>query len=658
MEDEGLGILGHDNDWESREESDEASTTASGTPPAFNPFALLHYKGDLLYSLALSKTTPCFARYSLSIFMLLAHAMFMYGQVFPMWRLYYHVDANITLTADSLESEALFSALGLENPLHVYANEGKDLDTFTYGFAVKQLWEAKNLHQEFGPKFAAVVLVLFSGIWPHIKLLLLHNYWLVPHSEVVRTTSFYWLSTFGKWSLADVFVVCVMIGVINLDLSLDPDKVVHSLRGEIPRTVEILKENISLKQAQHIVCEKALKYQCDSWFDIKCEACRSAVRVAYKNPSILESVADDMLRGIKTNGHGSLQLRIAGLSGIYIFCIAVVISLLLSFVIDTFNHRAKARNARRRRGRAPRGTLGVTGSPGTVCLENSESGLSLSNLQEAPMFSTHGSSTSLLTLKDEPGPVLLTRRVSRRVWSRRSYFYLCALAFLALGFVLWGILTNSMERRVLGSLPELANILLGVEWARGYSLWDLTGVVGASGGFDLILMGTFALFCVVGPILRAIVCIIYLIFPASKQQHKRSMVIIDLLGSFCAWEVFLVALFLVDMEMPPITSTIVTDSDTPICGVLRRAGLEVFCFKVEFDILTQFIIVVMAGSLLMFVATLAVKLGFKGLDPYHDGDLGGPYCCEACPPLLIDFNRDVRLDSMTAESQPLLNHPA
>merc|ERR1712159_549351 len=103
-----------------------------------------------------------------------------------------------------------------------------------------------------------------------------------------------------------------------------------------------------------------------------------------------------------------------------------------------------------------------------------------------------------------------------------------------------------MRREVLGSLPELANKILGIDWVKSYSMWSLTKVVGAAGGPDFLLMGTFAIFCVIGPVLRSFLLILNLLIPMDKTWHKRFLTMIDVLGMFSAWEVFFVALFLVD----------------------------------------------------------------------------------------------------------------
>ena len=66
---------------------------------------------------------------------------------------------------------------------------------------------------------AAVALVVFSFIWPHIKLLLMHVLFYVPMRAGARANGNFWLAFFGKWTLTDVLVMCLCIGLMQLTLA-------------------------------------------------------------------------------------------------------------------------------------------------------------------------------------------------------------------------------------------------------------------------------------------------------------------------------------------------------------------------------------------------------------------------------------------------------
>jgi hypothetical protein len=82
-------------------------------------------------------------------------------------------------------------------------------------FAVKE--EAKGLGSNaLLPRLVAWILILFSGTWPHLKLLLLHSKLLLSTNMKRRKYVLNILSVLWRWNLADVFVVCVMDGVLNV----------------------------------------------------------------------------------------------------------------------------------------------------------------------------------------------------------------------------------------------------------------------------------------------------------------------------------------------------------------------------------------------------------------------------------------------------------
>ena len=64
---------------------------------------------------------------------------------------------------------------------------------------------------------------------PHVKLFLLHLFFYLPLRPAFRRNGNYWLAFFGKWTLADVLVMCVLVGLLNLTASLDLPEVWRQL---------------------------------------------------------------------------------------------------------------------------------------------------------------------------------------------------------------------------------------------------------------------------------------------------------------------------------------------------------------------------------------------------------------------------------------------
>mmetsp|Transcript_29279 Transcript_29279/g.82602 ORF Transcript_29279/g.82602 Transcript_29279/m.82602 type:complete len:603 (-) Transcript_29279:338-2146(-) len=67
------------------------------------------------------------------------------------------------------------------------------------------------------------VLFLFSGVWPHVKLLLMLACWFVPLPHRRRQIILYWADSFGKFSFADPLVVVMLMVAFNTGVTLTQD---------------------------------------------------------------------------------------------------------------------------------------------------------------------------------------------------------------------------------------------------------------------------------------------------------------------------------------------------------------------------------------------------------------------------------------------------
>ncbi len=83
----------------------------------------------------------------------------------------------------------------------------------TYGKSIADAWKG-------GAKFLAVVIVLFSGIWPYIKNVILVIVWYMPMTIKIQTSILLWLSRLSKYTLVDVFAVIGVIVGVQLQLNL------------------------------------------------------------------------------------------------------------------------------------------------------------------------------------------------------------------------------------------------------------------------------------------------------------------------------------------------------------------------------------------------------------------------------------------------------
>mmetsp|Transcript_25141 Transcript_25141/g.37153 ORF Transcript_25141/g.37153 Transcript_25141/m.37153 type:complete len:605 (+) Transcript_25141:126-1940(+) len=83
----------------------------------------------------------------------------------------------------------------------------------TFIGSVRDTWEADV-------KLLSIIIVVFSGIWPYAKNLILILVWYVPMSNRMRSSVLLWLTRLSKYTLVDVFAVIILIVATQLDLNV------------------------------------------------------------------------------------------------------------------------------------------------------------------------------------------------------------------------------------------------------------------------------------------------------------------------------------------------------------------------------------------------------------------------------------------------------
>ena len=83
------------------------------------------------------------------------------------------------------------------------------------------------------------ILLFFSGIWPHLKLLCVHALWYVPCDSKYRSSVLWWLDYFGKFSMADVFITLCMISYLRLSAEvISSSQVAENVFDGLPLFIE------------------------------------------------------------------------------------------------------------------------------------------------------------------------------------------------------------------------------------------------------------------------------------------------------------------------------------------------------------------------------------------------------------------------------------
>lgn len=570
--------------------------------------------GRHVTALAWSPTTSVLARVLIPLLIAGTHGLFWYGQTANMWQLtaVWKVDVRYDATHSTKARLALEALHVPTSDTYTLYEPHRDVQTFTYVYAIQELWRAQNLPDTpvLWPRIAAGGLVLFSGLWPHLKLgMLLLTWWFAKH-PVRRRRALSSLSILGKWSLVDVLVVCVMVGVLNLQWDFTAVNVMQGVKDNLPLLVSLVQ---SLYNAEQI-CSAALPFSCASpskaTHIFECRVCKSTVNTVYDHPDSARMI----LNGIDTEGGGRGQLSVVGLEGIYAFCGAVILSILLSLAVDWYDHKSRMlleqeSRARLRTASNEEHSEEVVVAPeisGTLSIEEGDTlPPSLDNSLHQLLLADNGMRNrdfrSVADMDYDRRILIESQQTGNMVWQAVS-------AVTALS-VLVAAACITMERRVYGALPDLLHNILGVVWTKQYSFWLLGWTTGLAGGWDVMLMSTFFLFIVIGPIVRSVLC-----YRASRlcetttmsplavaimNQKKRNLSTwIDFIGAFCAWEVFTVAVFMVDLLMPSITSTIIEDDR---CAKLAQDNSST-CLEVEFDMKRTFWLVIVSGFMLLLVS--------------------------------------------------------
>lgn len=542
-------------------------------------------------SLAWAPSTPVIARWLIPLLCLLTHAAFLYGQIEPMWRLAQTQSVDAWWNATTLKSRMAFDAMGVPHNLHLVRDEGSTIQTFTYSFAIQELWEAKGMPGTTLPRIASVLLALFSGVWPHMKLLLLNWTWLYMGNAKRRTGVLHWLSCLGKWSLADILVVCVMVGVLHIDWNVDPEAIRVGIADNLEMMIQLVHTQYSSKE----LCSTLLHHDCDHPSGVKarakCDTCIQLAVTAFDHDDWAGGTGRAILDGIKTSGDGVCSLRVIGMRGIYAFCGAVVVSILLSLVVDVLDHRAQEDELRLQ-------TPVNHQSEEQALLLDEEAGdeheaaapytlMEDNNAVDEPML--EGAIRSHLNVETASHIDNDTVAIPIRWFSCTHGLF----SFLVLITAIFAVSWVTLEREVHGAIPKLLSEILGMAWGKSYSLQSLSATTGAAGGWDLMLMSTFSLFIVVGPLLRASLCVLGHILPGRLSTIQT---FVDLVGAFCAWEVMVIAVAMISLLMPSITGTILMDKR---CAQVDDSGS---CFEVEFNVVKPFILVLVSGTLLVLIS--------------------------------------------------------
>ena len=88
-----------------------------------------------------------------------------------------------------------------------------DVYNLTFAGSIQDAWES----EVYG---LAIMIVVFSGIWPYAKNIALVVIWYLPMTDERRSKWLLWLSRLSKYTLVDVYAVIMVLVGVQLDLNI------------------------------------------------------------------------------------------------------------------------------------------------------------------------------------------------------------------------------------------------------------------------------------------------------------------------------------------------------------------------------------------------------------------------------------------------------
>eukprot|EP00594_Rhizosolenia_setigera_P006029 CAMPEP_0178949476 /NCGR_PEP_ID=MMETSP0789-20121207/6072_1 /TAXON_ID=3005 /ORGANISM="Rhizosolenia setigera, Strain CCMP 1694" /LENGTH=419 /DNA_ID=CAMNT_0020630003 /DNA_START=182 /DNA_END=1438 /DNA_ORIENTATION=+ len=119
---------------------------------------------------------------------------------------------NSTLVA---ESPNTMTYEVIENAPNSCADIDTDIIDEFYEVYVVLFWDSVKTAWENDAKILAVIIIIFSGVWPYAKNIILILIWYTPMTDSQRSTSLIWLKYLSKYTLVDVYaIIMIMVGTL------------------------------------------------------------------------------------------------------------------------------------------------------------------------------------------------------------------------------------------------------------------------------------------------------------------------------------------------------------------------------------------------------------------------------------------------------------
>lgn len=632
---------------------------------------------------SLFSTTGKKTSISVTCIIVLSHALLLWGQLGDLWGFFAVDSINVTVSINStlaaIITSPIFGPSNVTSPANIVTNSSVLIDSFSYGDMVYELW----IQPYPITRFTAVLLILFSAVWPHLKLLLLHLYFYLPTPPIPRRSALYWLGSMGKLSLADICATCMIFMLLNLSVTMDVGTLASDAAALIKDVIPIIANGADGKlsnmtqslvsQVDELAYEKIdnlsqsifenddperyeslLQMGCGSFYSADCSE-----TPFYEPTELRGGLAGIMAKCLRIRNDECSQCECIvnnvvfndaipetieeaaidkGISMLFAKVLAFVesgrLNLLPSISMDgviEVGTKVQAYPA------FISFTFGVILSiVASIVVDKIE--------ERDTMQRNCGVATIKAFLENKgingrkPAMLFFSESETERLWKRLGKLA-CCLGTIPITVI--ALHVEMFDWKIAGLFEE---ILLFQRSAVNlyFSIIDCIVNVNDGSGYGWTFTVLYGFFMLGAPMLRAVLLTTLGIVPLPPAWHIRLAHWSNTVGSFIGWEPFFICIILLMFELPSLTGATVPEAtcnsietQTFVARLISAFDLDTAdCFIMYFNVFPSFILFVVAWAWLTTVNALAWKVILKKYDVfgnYESGQRGGPYCaCQQC----------------------------
>ena len=618
---------------------------------------------------SLSSTTSRNVSIAVTALILVSHGLLLWGQTGDLWGLF--ATSNVS-TQKSNNTYTL--------------EESNDLiSSFNYVSMVVELWDQPYAVT----KLTAVLLLAFSAIWPHLKLVLLHLYYYIPAPSTPRRSALYWLGSIGKMSLADICATCMIFMLMTLTATVNTENLGYQAKAMVqqvvPEVVDGMQSKLSSASLSFLqtmesftsedvtsladilqgngddalfepLLEKSCAFATNSTCDddsstkpeipvisgnlavilSKCEAklhqqsncakCECIVTNVLRNHAIPDSTKDKAKEAIPTKAI-TLAKALTSVDLESLSSLDFEGSITIGLMVEAYPAFLAF-------------TFGVILSIiASIYVEKIEETDCINKNHRVSSISAFLEATGL----DKGNPSWLFWSSGDKIFSK-VWKILLSLATIPL--TVFALNTPMFDWEITGLIEQLFVLqTTGVAVALNFALSIIDCVVNVNDGtgYGWTFTVVYGILMLAAPLLRALLLTILGVVPLPPAWHIKLAHWSNTVGGFIGWEPFFICSILLMFELPSLTGTTIIPeeaclefaSTSVIASLVESWGLMTDpCFIMYFSILPIFALFIVAWIFLTGFNALAWKVVLHKYDifgNYEHGQRGGPYCgCRSC----------------------------